>query len=263
MDTIEIVAHKGGVTKTTLAAHLAAGLAATGQRVLLIDTDSQGDAAKVLGAQVRDGLYAWLVHKAAPESVIDFIPNEVYSTNDAPSLGELYLLPSSVQTWSIPVKERDPFVMSERISELAGIFDTVVIDTAPTLSMLDSAVYLSGDAFILATECEYLSMSGVRDTMEQIQKFGARREKHHVGPASSVLGIVPNKFMARTKNHRANIALLSEDYPGLVWNPITHGTKWSEAQNFSKLIWAYAPGGREANEASAFVRQAMQAVAHE
>jgi hypothetical protein len=107
------------------------------------------------------------------------------------------------------------------------------------------------------------STSGVRDSMEQIQKFGARREKHNVGPASSVLGIVPNKFMARTKNHRANIALLSEDYPGMVWNPITHGTKWSEAQNFSKLIWAYAPGGREANEASAFVRQAMQAVAHE
>lgn len=258
---IEVVAHKGGVTKTTLAAHLAAGLAARGQRVLAIDTDSQGDLAKVLGMQPADDLYAWLVDKAAPESVVQYVPNEVYSTMDEPSKGELYLLRSSVQTWSIPVKERDPFVMSERIAEIAGVFDTIVIDTAPTLSMLDSAVYLAGDKFLLATECEFLSMSGVHDTMAQIEKFGARRQQYNIGKASSVMGIKPNKFQARTRNHRANIALLELDFPGRVWTPITHGTKWSEAQNFARLIWAYAPGGREAREADEFVNQAL-AVLH-
>mgnify|MGYP003373305448 CR=1 FL=1 len=57
---LSVTQRKGGDGKTTISTHMAAGLALKGARVCLIDTDPQGDAARLLGLRPTDGLYKWL-----------------------------------------------------------------------------------------------------------------------------------------------------------------------------------------------------------
>jgi chromosome partitioning protein len=260
--TIAVVQRKGGVGKTTIAAHLAAGLAARGETVVIIDTDPQGDAARVLDMQPEDGLFNWLTGDRKNTSALDFIhpvSPEVYSTMDSPSRGSLYLLPSSSRTFAIPMLVQSPMALSERIAaELAPHVNRIIIDSAPTLSMFDASVYMAGDAFLYVTECEALSASGLRDGLAQLAQYGNHRQAFGLGLPSGVLGIVPNKMRPGTRNHRANIAMMAEEHGGLVWKPISQRTLWSESQNMGRLIWAYAPGSVEANEADEVVNQAQE-----
>lgn len=254
---IAVVQRKGGVGKTTISAHLAAGLAARGDNVLLIDTDPQGDSARVMDMQPEDGLFNWLTGAAHAGDVIREVPHEVYATADAPSRGGLYMLPSASRTFAIPMMVQSPLALTEKIAaELDDVFNVIIIDTAPTLSMFDASVYMAGDAFLYVTECEALSAAGLRDGLAQLKQYGDHRQKFGVGEQSGVMGIIPNKMRPGTRNHRANIALMAEEHPGLVWKPISQRTLWSEAQNMGRLIWAYAPGSVEANEADELVSKA-------
>jgi len=257
---IAVVQRKGGVGKTTIAAHLAAGLAARGDNVLIIDTDPQGDAARVLDMQPEDCLFDWLTSDPKKTSAAEFIrpvSPDAYSNTDAPSRGHLYLMPSASRTFAIPMLVQSPMALSERIAaELDEVFNVIIIDTAPTLSMFDASVYMAGDAFLYVTECEALSSAGLRDGLAQLKQYGNHRQTFGIGLPSGVMGIVPNKMRPGTRNHRANIAMMAEEHPGLVWKPISQRTLWSEAQNMGRLIWAYAPGSTEANEADELVNQA-------
>lgn len=250
---IAVVERKGGVGKTTVSAHIAAGLALAGDDVLLIDTDSQGDLSRVLGQQPVDHFYRWLVDGA--NDVVNIVPRTVYDPvvpDDAIWDSRLHLLPSHTQTWSIPFRTTDPFVMLERLAELDERYNAIIIDTAPTYSMLDAMVYLAADYFLLVTECEALSLAGVREGIASVSRYAARRALAGQ-PASAVLGIVPNKMRAGTVNHRANIKVLADEFGDLVWPPISQWTKFAEASNFGELVYRYTPDSAAANEARALV----------
>src|SRR5688500_1111196 len=164
---IAVIERKGGVGKTTIAAHLAAGLALDGEDVLMIDTDSQGDLSRLFDQQPVDHFYRWLVDGA--NDVVSRVPRTVYDpAGDSENLWDtrLHLLASHSQTWSIPFRTTDPFVMLERIAELDERYNTIIIDTAPTYSMLDAMVYLAADYFLIVTECESLSLAGVREGID-------------------------------------------------------------------------------------------------
>jgi chromosome partitioning protein len=250
---IAVIERKGGVGKTTIAAHLAAGLALDGEDVLMIDTDSQGDLSRLFDQRPVDNFYRWLVDGA--NDVVSRIPRTVYDpSGDSENMWDtrLHLLASHSQTWSIPFRTTDPFVMLERISELDERYNTIIIDTAPTYSMLDAMVYLAADYFLIVTECESLSLAGVREGIDSVSRY-AKRRRMAGQPGSAVLGIVPNKMRIGTLNHRANIKLLADEFGSLVWNPISQRTKWSEASNFGEMVYRYAPDSVEANEARSLV----------
>lgn len=78
MKIITLLNEKGGVGKTTIATHIAAGLAVRGMRVLLVDADPQGHATVSLGLQKEPGLYDLLVRDATFKSVLRFIPPKAY-----------------------------------------------------------------------------------------------------------------------------------------------------------------------------------------
>jgi chromosome partitioning protein len=258
--SISIVQRKGGVGKTTISTHLAAGWATKGFRVCLIDTDSQGDAGRLMGMKPTDGLYSWLADNAAIKDVLVPVPNQIYSTPDNPPQGALFLLPSGSRSFAIPSVTDNPFSMSERMTDLKDLFDVIVIDTAPTLSALDAYVYLASDYFVYVTECEALSVAGLDDGLRYVQRFSKRRAEYGVGAESQVLGIVPNKMRPSTANHRVNLELIAEKFGDLVWTPIVQRTKWTEASNFGQLIYAYAPTSGEAKDAWTLVERAEKAV---
>ena len=242
MIVISVTNMKGGTGKSTMATHIAAGLAIRGSKVCVIDTDPQGHAATLLGLPKEDGLFAMIVDKANLTDIVRSVPPAVYTTANRPPAGKLFLLPSNHKTHTIPFLEQDPFIFGERLDELADLFnfDVVVIDTAPTASMFDASVYLATEGFIYITECETLSFDGIREGLGQIKRFSKKREAQGA-PPNRVLGIVPNKVRLSTSNHRRNLEKLHEAFPDKVWEPIAQRTVWTESSNYGQLIYAYAP----------------------
>jgi chromosome partitioning protein len=262
MKTIAITNEKGGVGKSTIAAHWAAGQAIRGKNVCLIDTDPQGHAARLLGMPEEDGLYKLLVDNADWRDVLRLVPPERYSVPDQPAAGKLFLLPGSTRTAVLASLIQDPFTLDDRLKELGDQFDfgLCFLDTAPTASMFDSTIYFAAGAFLYVTLCEALSFDGIRKSLAKIERFGLKRAEYGQN-ANHLLGIVPNMFRARTTNHRMNLENLAAAFPGQVWKPVAERTKWTEASNYGKLIFAYAPTSGEAHDAWELIDQAEGALA--
>lgn len=262
--TISVVQRKGGVGKTTIATHLAAGWAIKGYRVLLIDTDPQGDAGRMVGIKPQDGLYKLLVpDDETPvtfKDVIRPVKAEAYSVPDNPPKGALMLLPSGSRTSAIATLTDNPFLLAEKIEAVRDIFDVILIDSAPTISAFDAYVYLASDHFVFVTQCEPLSRTGLREGIAQVKRFGTRRQQYNIGAPSSILGIVPNQMDGRLQVHKTIIRELAEEFGELVWNPIMYRAKYKEATDFGQLIYAYTPTSGESRDMMKLVDRAEKAV---
>jgi len=242
MITISVINRKGGVGKTTMSAHIAAGLALRGYKVCLIDTDPQGSSAVMLGMEKENGVFDMLVNRTPIQNVIRRVPLESYATPDAPPTGEFWLIPGNTDTFIIPLKVQSPLALRTKIRQMRQQFnlDVVIIDTAPTASMFDGAVYFASDAVLYMTECETLSLDGLTEGMQQLDEHNQERVESNMEPLH-VLGIVPNKYRTGTNNHREWLGQLKEAYPGLVYPQIPLKDVWSKATKYGQLLYSYAP----------------------
>jgi chromosome partitioning protein len=263
MRIIAVTNRKGGVGKSTMSSHIAAGLATLGHNIGLVDTDSQGHAGMLLAMPEENGLYDALIRKLPLPDVLRLVPVEQYSTPDQPSQGNLYLLPSSDLTYRVPFElhQEEAFLFLEKLEEMSEIFklDAIIIDTNPTMSMFDGAVFLAADDYIYVTECERLSIDGVQTAINQMTVFGRQRMKY-LRRESRVMGIIPNKFRANTLIHRENIGAIARHFGSIVWPPVTLRTAWVEAANLRELVYTYAPSGQEARDGWDIVRRTVEAL---
>src|SRR5690349_6791367 len=145
MKVISLINEKGGVGKTTLAAHIAAGLAIRRYRVVLADAAPQGHATLSLGLRKERGLYDLVGRDAPFKDVLRLVPPDVYGIPGAAHKGELYVIPSNAETRNIANTISDPFTADDRLTELEDLIDIVVFDTSPTPSLLHGAIYLATD----------------------------------------------------------------------------------------------------------------------
>jgi chromosome partitioning protein len=263
MKIVAVTNRKGGVGKSTIATHISAGLATMGYNVGLVDTDSQGHCSLMMGMPEENGLFNLLIEKRPMQQAVRLIPPEHYSTADHPSTGNLYLIPSSDRTYQIPhmLKPDESFLFLQTMEQFAESYslDVIIIDTNPTMSLFDGAIYLAADGYIYVTECERLSFDGIQKAIEQMERFGTQR-RQYLGRESRILGIIPNKLRADTRNHRHNISKLAEVFPGLVWTPLILRTVWTEATNAEELVYTYAPTGQEADDAWRIVEKLAKAL---
>lgn len=256
MKVIAVTNRKGGVGKSTISTHLAAGLAIRGYKVLLGDTDPQGHAARLVGLDDDDGLYRLLVEEAPIQDVIVPVPLDAYGLE---SKGRLFLLPSGERTGALSALVKDPFLFGDRLAEVDKVFDLVILDTAPTTSMFDSSIYLAANGFIYVTQCEALSFDGINKGIDQIRRFNRKRVENGL-PGNDVLGIIPNLMRAGTVNHRTNLEALAGAFPDLVWTPVTTQTKFSEASTFQQLVYVYSPQSGAAQDMWRIVDRAEKAL---
>src|SRR5690606_15570436 len=97
------------------------------------------------------------------------------SIEDAAARAAYDLVPSSTRTAAIASLEQDPFVLQDRLAEIIDDYDVVLLDTAPTASMFDAAIYLAADAFVYVTVCEALAFDGLNKSLSKIERFGRKR----------------------------------------------------------------------------------------
>jgi chromosome partitioning protein len=247
--------HKGGVGKTTMTVTVGAGLAILGKRVLIIDTDAQGNAALAFGMEREYGLYDLLVRKAPWVDVLRNVPYTAWAEPGGvdDGKGKLMLLPSNHETRHIPGTISDPFALLRRVAEISPHFDFILVDTAPTPSMLHSAVYAATQDFVYVTLPEMWSLSGLADTLEIVKEYNPFRESKKMPPIR-LAAIQPVRVRLRTIEHEENIAEIRHHFgTDVVAPPMRDLIAWSESASRRKSIFAYAPDSEAAADAWAAI----------
>jgi len=261
MKVITLLNEKGGVGKTTLATHIAAGLAVRGHRVVLVDSDPQGHATVVCGLPKEPGLYNLLVREAPFRETMHRISPEQYGIPGEPVTGELFVVPSNIESRNIANSISDAFAVSDRLEELDGFIDFAIFDTSPTPSLLHGSIYLATDYIIYPTKCEYLSFDGLVESIKHREAAQVHRDKWNLAPIE-VLGIVPTMYRNQTIEHSENLKELRAQFGDLVWPPIHQRTIWAEAVTMRQPVFAIAPHTKAAAEALALVERIEGAIVH-
>lgn len=252
MKVITLLNEKGGVGKTTLATHFAAGMALRGKRVILVDADPQGHATVVLGLPKEPGLYDLLVRGKQFKETLRFVSPDVYEIPGQPVEGQLFVLPSNVETRSIVNHVSDAFAVRRRLREIESAIDLVIVDTSPTPSLLHGAIYLATHAIVYPTKCEYLSFDGLMESLRHREEADLHREELKLNRIAN-LGIIPMMYRSATMEHRDNLADLQEQFGDLVWEPVKMRTVWTEAARIRRCIWNFAPDAEAASDAMRLV----------
>ena len=225
---IAVFNHKGGTGKTTTSINLAAGLAEAGRRVLLIDADGQGNVGASLGIAGQRSLYHVLVNGAKASEVAVPVRTglDVLTSNETLAAAELFLAER-------PNRDR---IMRERLGDACSEYDTVVVDCAPALSLMNQNAMVYADSVIVPVACDYLSLVGVKQVLRTIRHV---REllKHDV----ELLGVLPTFFDVRNRISREAILTLRQHFEGRCYDPIRINTKLREAPSAKQTIFEYAP----------------------
>lgn len=262
---LALVSRKGGVGKSTMSVTLAAALVMKGKRVALVDTDSQGHSSLMLAMPDENGLYNALIAKQPLDQVVREVPKEQYMPMvegiDWNIAAKLWLLPSSDLTFHIPleIKAHESFVVLDMLEGMASSLDLdyIVIDTSPSLTAFDGALWMAIDWFLFVTECERLSVDGIQSAIDQMQAFGQQRQKY-LGKAGRILGILPNKLKPNTLLHRTVIGQLGSAYEGFVWSPVVDRIAWAEAAYLQKTIFQHQPNSQAARDAWTVAHRALE-----
>jgi chromosome partitioning protein len=248
MKIITLLNEKGGVGKTTLSTHIAAGLALRGQRVILVDADPQGHATVALGLTKEPMLHDLLVRDLPFQQALRRVDTEVYAPPEEKVTGELLLVPSDASTRVIPLMTSDVMVVRERFQELEDVIDVVVFDTAPTPSLLHGSIYMATDSIIYPTKCEFLSFDGLVESLRH--KDEASKTRRNMGLSEvKVGGIIPMMYRSGTQADDYGINMLRERFGKLVWPAITLRTVWNQASFARRTLFSFAPETKAAAEA--------------
>ena len=232
---IAVFNHKGGTGKTTTSINLAAGLAETGRRVLLVDADGQGNVGASLGIRGEKTLYHVLVNGLPVEEwVVPVRDNlDVLTSNEMLAAAELYLAQR-------PNRDR---ILRERMGDRARGYDVIVLDCAPALSLMNQNALVYADSVLVPVACDYLSLVGVKQVLRTIKNVH-RLLKHDV----ELLGVVPTFYDVRNRISRDALTAMQKHFGERCFLPIRVNTKLREAPSAKQTIFEYAPTSHGARD---------------
>ncbi len=233
---------KGGIGKTTTVINVGAGLALRGNRVLLVDTDAQGNLAMALGVQPKRTLYDVLVDGApAAACIVTVRPQLDLLAADATLLG------------AQPVIARRPDwsrVLSQALRPVVSDYDIVIIDSAGSLTPLNINALVCANDVIAPTTVEHFSIKSLELLFAQITRVK--------GSSGSVRMIVPTMYDPRMRQSSEILAGLQNRYGVLVAPPIRVNVRLSEAPAQGQTIYEYDPRSRGAADYARLVEHIAQ-----
>ena len=245
MRRIAISLSKGGVGKTTTAVNIAAGLARAGYSVLLIDTDTQGQAGRALGAMPEIGLAELISGDAGPVEAIQEVREKLYLLAGGRSLAGLKRL--------IDRKDfRGERTLADGLESLDGHYDYILLDTAPGWDSLTVNVLFYTDEILAPVSMEVLTLTGLIYFQESIAAIQEYR------PELEIRYILPTFYDRRVKKSEEILAQLQAAYPEQLCSPIRYSVRLSEAPGYGQSIYEYAPGTTGAEDYQALVERIVR-----
>jgi chromosome partitioning protein len=229
MKTIGVLAHKGGVGKTTTVLALADLLTLAGKRVLVLDLDVQGNVALSLGLENDDGLFRFLVSEAGPGAIRETRRGFDVILSGAKTVRvkrDLVMAPSY---------ERPELRLKRELRKVAGGYDVILLDTAPSVDELQVAAMAASEGVFVPVELAALAVEGAVQVIQLLTTL-----KNNGVFQGRLLGIIPTMWERVTRESRLQLKAMRDS--GLrCWAPIPDDVKVKEAAREHQTLVEYNP----------------------
>jgi chromosome partitioning protein len=230
---IAVINYKGGTGKTSTVVNVAHSLALKGYKVLIIDTDPQGSASHYLGVKLAYTLYDVLLGKMNWRECITRarINLDIIGSNER-------LFPAEMSMAKVK-KDREKILLN-RMKNITG-YDFVLLDCAPSMSLLNQNTLLFADEVLLPVSMEYLALIGVKQLLKNIRIINKMFSKN-----INISKVVPTFFDVGNKKSKDVLESLHRVFPGSLSTPIRRNEPLSEAPGYKKTIFEYSPKSKGA-----------------
>ena len=227
---ISVANQKGGVGKTTTTVNLSTLLAKKGKKVLLIDTDPQGNATSGLG-----------VTKELELSVYDVLVGDTtfIDTVEKTSIKNLSICPSNISLAGAEVQLVSMMSREQRLKvkldEIKDLYDFILIDCPPSLGLITLNAFTASDSVLIPVQCEYFALEGLGQLLNTVNLV-----KKHLNKGLEIEGALLTMYDARTNLSNQVVKEVKKYFEGKVYKTvIPRNVRLSEAPSYGMPISVY------------------------
>ena len=242
---IAVVNQKGGTGKTTTCENLGVGLAQTGKKVLLVDTDPQASLTISLGFPKPDDLYptiSTLMMKVMEEENLKLMEGVLHHKEGVD------LIPSNIELSGLEVSLVNAMsretILKQYLNTIKKEYDYVLLDCMPSLGMLTINALAAADNVLIPVQAQYLPAKGLEQLLQTINKV-----RRQINPKLKIEGILLTMVDSRTNYAKDISNLIRETYGGklkVFKTDIPRSVRAEEISAEGKSIFAHDPKGKVA-----------------
>ena len=229
---------KGGVGKTTCAVNVAAGVAALGKKVLIVDIDPQGNATSGLGINRRSVIRSSYEMLCAGAPAAEATVKNVFKNLDAIPASQ-NLAGAEIE---LAAKEGRESALKRALSLVRENYDYIFIDCPPSLGIITLNALCACDSVLIPIQCEYYALEGLSQLMNSVRTI-----KRLYNPTIGVEGVILTMYDGRLNLTLQVANEVKKYFPNKVYKTaIPRNVRLSEAPSFGKPVIYYDPASRGA-----------------
>ena len=229
--TIAIANQKGGVGKTTTSINLSSSLATKDKKILVIDTDPQGNTTSGFGID-KNNLETTIYESILGECSISdcIIKNVIHNISVVPS--NVNLAAAEIELIGIDKKE---YILKNEVDYIKEEYDFIIIDCPPSLNMLTINAMTTADSVLVPIQCEYYALEGLSQLIHTINLV-----KERLNPDLEMEGAVFTMYDARTNLSMQVVENVKQNLNQKIYNTlIPRNIKLAEAPSHGMPINLY------------------------